>query len=94
VADAEVRHPAVGRCAPGDDERGEREGRVMNKGQRVIAGLLAVIAVELLPVTIIGSRAVMGGVEVTYEVDDDELNELESELNEAEEVAKRDMNND
>lgn len=66
----------------------------MNKGQRVIAGLLAVIAVELLPVTIIGSRAVMGGVEVTYEVDDDELNELESELNEAEEVAKRDMNND
>lgn len=66
----------------------------MNKGQRVIAGLLAVIAVELLPVTIIGTRAVMGGVEVTYEVDDDELSELESELNEAEEVAKRDMNND
>ena len=66
----------------------------MNKGQRVIAGLLAVIAVELLPVAVIGTRAVMGGVEVTYEVDDDELSELESELNEAEEVAKRDMNND
>ena len=60
----------------------------------VLSPLLAVIAVELLPVTIIGTRAVMGGVEVTYEVDDDELSELESELNEAEEVAKRDMNND
>lgn len=64
----------------------------MNKGQRVIAGLLAVIAVELLPVAVIGTRAVMGGVEVTYEVSDEELEELEDEVNAAGEVARRDMN--
>lgn len=64
----------------------------MNKGQKVIAGLLAVIAVELLPVAVVGTRFVMGDVEVTYEVDDDELSELEAELSEAGEVARRDMN--
>lgn len=64
----------------------------MNKGQRVIAGLLAVIAVELLPVAVIGTRAVMDGVEVTYEVDDAELEELEKEMARAGTVARRDMN--
>lgn len=64
----------------------------MNKGQKVLAGLLAVVAVELLPVSVIATRAVVGGVEVTYEVAEDELEELENELSEAAAVAERDMN--
>lgn len=64
----------------------------MNKGQKVLAGLLAVVAVELLPVTIVATQVVMGEVEVTYEVDEDELEELENELSEAASVAERDMN--
>lgn len=64
----------------------------MNKGQKVLAGLLAVVAVELLPVTIVATQVVMGEVEVTYEVNEDELEELENELSEAAAVAERDMN--
>ena len=64
----------------------------MNKGQKVLAGLLGVVAVELLPVTVVATRIVMGEVEVTYEVDDEELNGLMDELSEAAEVAERDMN--
>lgn len=64
----------------------------MNKGQKVLAGLLAVVAVELLPVTIVATQVVMGEVEVTYEVNEDELEELENELSEAASVAERDMN--
>ena len=66
----------------------------MNKGQKVLAGLLAVVAVELLPVTIVATQVVMGEVEVTYEVNEDELEELENELSEAAAVAERDMNED
>ena len=64
----------------------------MNKGQKVLAGLLALVAVELLPVSIISTRVIMGEVEVTYEVDDEELSELESELGEARDAAMHDMN--
>ena len=64
----------------------------MNKGQRVLAGLLAVVAVELLPVTVVATRVVMGTIEVTYEADESELEELENELSEAAAVAERDMN--
>jgi hypothetical protein len=64
----------------------------MNKGQKVLAGLLAVVAVELLPVTVVATQVVMGEVEVTYEVNEDELEELENELSEAAAVAERDMN--
>lgn len=64
----------------------------MNKGQKALAGLLAVVAVELLPVTIVATQVVMGEVEVTYEVNEDELEELENELSEAAAVAERDMN--
>jgi len=63
----------------------------MNKGQKVIAGILGLVAVELLPVSVVATRALVGGIEVTYEVDDDELDELESELAEAERVAEKDM---
>lgn len=64
----------------------------MNKGQRVLAGLLALVAVELLPVSIVSTRVLGGEVEVTYELDDEELSELESELGEARDAAMRDMN--
>ena len=64
----------------------------MNKGQKVLAGLLAVVAVELLPVTVVATQVVMGEVEVTYEVNEDELEELANELSEAAAVAERDMN--
>lgn len=64
----------------------------MNKGQKVLAGLLALVAVELLPVSIISTRVLMGEVEVTHEVDDEELSELESELGEARSAAMHDMN--
>lgn len=64
----------------------------MNKGQKVLAGLLAVVAVELLPVTVVATRVVMGEIEVTYEADESELEELENELSEAAAVAERDMN--
>ena len=63
----------------------------MNKGQKVLASILGLVAVELLPVSVVETRAIVGGIEVTYEVDDDELDELEAELSEAEEVAKKDM---
>lgn len=63
----------------------------MNKGQKVLAGILGLVAVELLPVSVVATRALVGGIEVTYEVDDDELDELESELAEAERVAEKDM---
>ena len=63
----------------------------MNKGQKVIAGILGLVAVELLPVSVVATRALVGGIEVTYEVDDEELDELESELAEAERVAEKDM---
>lgn len=63
----------------------------MNKGQKVLAGILGLVAVELLPVSVVATRAIVGGIEVTYEVDDEELDELESELAEAERVAEKDM---
>ena len=63
----------------------------MNKGQKVLAGILGLVAVELLPVSVVETRAIVGGIEVTYEVDDEELDELESELAEAERVAEKDM---
>ena len=63
----------------------------MNKGQKVLAGILGLVAVELLPVSVVATRAIVGGIEVTYEVDDEELDELESELAEAEQVAEEDM---
>ena len=64
----------------------------MNKGQKILAGLLALVAVELLPVSIVSTRVLMGEMEVTYEVDDDELSALESELGEARDAAMHDMN--
>lgn len=63
----------------------------MNKGQKVLASILGLVAVELLPVSVVATRAIVGGIEVTYEVDDEELDELEAELSEAGEVAKKDM---
>lgn len=63
----------------------------MNNGQKVLAGILGLVAVELLPVSVVATRAIVGGIEVTYEVDDEELDELESELAEAEQVAEEDM---
>jgi len=63
----------------------------MNKGQKVLASILGLVAVELLPVSVVETRAIVGGIEVTYEVDDDELDELEAELSEAEEAAMKDM---
>lgn len=63
----------------------------MNKGQKVLAGLLAVVAVELLPVSVIATRAIMGGYEVTYEVDDEQLSELEAEMGAARDAAMDDM---
>lgn len=64
----------------------------MNKSQKILAGLLALVAVELLPVSIVSKRVLAGEIEVTYEVDDDELSELESELSEARNAAMHDMN--
>lgn len=64
----------------------------MNMGQKILAGLLALVAVELLPVSIVSTRVLMGEMEVTYEVDDDELSALESELGEARDAAMHDMN--
>lgn len=63
----------------------------MNKGQKVLAGLLAVVAVGLLPVSVIATRAIMGGYEVTYEVDDEQLSELEAEMGRARRAAMKDM---
>lgn len=63
----------------------------MNKGQKVLAGLLAAVAVELLPVSIIATRAILGGYEVTYEVDDEQLSELEAEMGAARDAAMDDM---
>ena len=63
----------------------------MNRGQKVLAGLLAVVAVELLPVSVIATRSIMGGYEVTYEVDDEQLSELEAEMGRARRAAMKDM---
>lgn len=63
----------------------------MNKGQKVLAGLLGVVAVELLPVSVVSTRFLAGEVEVTYEVDDAQLDSLELELSDAMTVAMGDM---
>lgn len=63
----------------------------MNKGQKVIAAVLGLIAVELLPVSVVATRMLIDGVEVTYEVEDEQLDELEAELSEAERQAEKDM---
>lgn len=60
----------------------------MNKGQLVFAGLLAVVAAELLSVEVVYTdRSVMA-----YEASDEALRELSNELERAGAVAMRDMN--
>lgn len=59
----------------------------MNKGQLVFAGLLAVVAAELLSVEVVYTdRSVMA-----YEASDEALRELSNELERAGAVAMRDM---
>ena len=59
----------------------------MNRGVKVLAGLLGVVAVELVPVTIASVRVLRDGIELTYSVEEDALSAVESELEEAERVA-------
>ena len=63
----------------------------MNKGIKALTGLVALVAVELLPVSIVATRVLIDGVEFTYEVDDSELDELEADLEAAREQAEKDM---
>lgn len=63
----------------------------MNKGQKVLAAVLGLIAVEVLPVSVVSTRMMLDGVEVTYEVDDEQLDSLEVELAAAERAAEKDM---
>lgn len=63
----------------------------MNKGIKALTGLVALVAVELLPVSIVATRVLVDGVEFTYEVDDSELDELEADLDAAREQAEKDM---
>ena len=63
----------------------------MNKGIKALTGLVALVAVELLPVSIVATRVLIDGVEFTYEVDDSELDELEEDLEAAREQAEKDM---
>lgn len=63
----------------------------MNKGIKALTGLVALVAVELLPVSIVATRVLVDGVEFTYEVDDSELDELEADLEAAREQAEKDM---
>lgn len=63
----------------------------MNKGQKVLTAVVALLAVELLPVSVVATRMLMDGVEVTYEVEEEQLDELEAELSEAERQAEKDM---
>lgn len=63
----------------------------MNKGIKALTGLVALVAVELLPVSIVATRVLIDGVEFTYEVDDSELDELEADLDAAREQAEKDM---
>lgn len=63
----------------------------MNKGIKALTGLVALVAVELLPVSIVATKVLANGVEFTYEVDDSELDELEADLEAAREQAEKDM---
>lgn len=63
----------------------------MNKGIKALTGLVALVAVELLSVSIVATRVLVDGVEFTYEVDDSELDELEADLEAAREQAEKDM---
>lgn len=63
----------------------------MNKGIKALTGLVALVAVELLPVSIVATKVLVDGVEFTYEVDDSELDELEADLEAAREQAEKDM---
>lgn len=63
----------------------------MNKGQKAIAGLLGLLVVEALPVSIVSTRTLVGGIEVTYEVDDERLERFEADTLRAMRAAERDM---
>ena len=63
----------------------------MNKAQKALTGLVALVAVELLPVSIVATQVLADGIELTYEVDDEQLSELEEQMGEAREQAEKDM---
>lgn len=63
----------------------------MNKGIKALTGLVALVAVELLPVSIVATKVLTEGIEFTYEVDDSELDELEADMEAAREQAEKDM---